>query len=48
MSDAEKEKIEYLIQYLHALKDANDSGVTVHREIRKAIGMIDEILNKEN
>lgn len=48
MNDAEKEKIDYLIQYLYALKQASDAGVTVHREVRKAIEMIDEILNKYN
>lgn len=48
MTEAEKEKIDYLIQFLYALKQASEAGVTVHREVRKAIEMIDEILDKKN
>lgn len=48
MNEAEKEKVAYLIQYLHALRQASDSGVTVHREIKWVIAQIDELLGKQN
>ncbi|QIZ08488.1 hypothetical protein HFZ78_18715 [Priestia megaterium] len=46
MNDAEKEKIEYLLQYLHALRQASDAGVIVHREVKHVIAQIDELLKK--
>jgi hypothetical protein len=48
MNDAEKDKVAYLIQYLHALRQASDSGVTVHREIKSVIKQIGELLGKQD
>ena len=41
----DKEKISALIDYLHALKSASDSGVKVHTEIRATIKELERLLS---